>query len=173
MAVGVKLRQAHRPLPEDAMPNGEAPGPPEAARAVEAATWGVGGRGLILFHRFGVEIREVEGSYHQPGPAAVWFRLLTPVVAGEEPSANQRAIVAADFGNGISRQLHPREWMFMNADLTVGLARPPAGEWVCLRASSWYSAGGRGVVAGELYDRAGPVGRTMQTVFLEPVNPSP
>ena len=45
----------------------------------------------------------------------------------------QRAVAAADFGNGISRVLDWNEWLFINTDLTVHLHREPEGEWVGAR----------------------------------------
>jgi hypothetical protein len=71
---------------------------------------------------------------HAGGPATAWFRLALPLVQGETPSAAQRAVAAADFGNGISRVLDWGRWLFVNTDLTVHLHREPEGEWVALDA---------------------------------------
>jgi hypothetical protein len=120
-----------------------------------------------MFHRHAIDIREADGSWYQTGPAAVWLRITRPLVAGRQPSPLQRAVVTADFGNGVSRLLHTRDWVFMNADLTVHLFRMPVGEWVALRAESWYDRSGRGVAASTLYDTAGPIGRGTQTLFLD------
>jgi hypothetical protein len=166
-ATGLKLRRADLELPEESRAVADLPASPKKATLVPLDRWGVGDEGRILFHRHAIEVREVEGSYHQLGPAAVWFRLLTPLVAGEAISDFQRAVIVADFGNGISRQVHTRDWVFMNPDLTVNLHRHPGGQWLGLRARSWYDPSGRGVVGGELFDDAGPIGRSMQTVFLD------
>ena len=53
---------------------------------------------------------------------------------GEQPSGVQRAAAAADFGNGISWVLPFEQWIFLNPDLTLHLARPPVGEWIGLDA---------------------------------------
>ena len=46
----------------------------------------------------------------------------------------QRAAAAADFGNGVSWVLPFDDWIFLNPDLTLHLARPPQGEWIGLDA---------------------------------------
>ena len=43
------------------------------------------------------------------GPRRAWFRLRSPLVAGEEPTPLQRAVAAADFGNGVSRVARLRQ----------------------------------------------------------------
>ena len=58
----------------------------------------------IAFHRDACEHRFTEGSWDEPGPVGVWFRLRVPGVPDEDPSGAQRA-VAADFGNGVSSGL--------------------------------------------------------------------
>jgi hypothetical protein len=45
-----------------------------------------------------------------------------------------RAVVAADFCNGTSAALDFGAWTFLNADLTVSIAREPVGEWILLDA---------------------------------------
>ena len=60
-----------------------------------------------------------------------------PLVEGEEPSALERVLVAADSGNGVSAPLDYRRWLFINADVSVALRRLPRGEWVCLDAMTY------------------------------------
>ena len=81
-----------------------------------------------------MEIRFVAGRFDRRGPAAGWFRLRCPVVAGEAPSPVQRAVAAADFGNGISAELDFRTDLFINPDLTVSLR--PAARWASGSAST-------------------------------------
>jgi hypothetical protein len=137
---------------------------PEAGRNAEfsVAAEGPG------FHRTGMDVRFVGGGFDVPGPARAWFRLRRPVVDDEEPSGLQRAAGAADFGNGISWVLPLDRWVFVNADLTVHLARPPVGEWVGLDALTVLSDQGIGMAEGALYDAAGRVGRSAQSLVLEP-----
>lgn len=123
--------------------------------------------GWVTFGRRGVEIRHARGSFAEPGPATVWFRFTIPVVAGEETSPTQRAVLAADFSNGLSRLADGDQWAFMNSDLSVNLARPPVGEWVALDGESIWHGGGRGVATSHLFDERGPIGRATQTLFLD------
>ena len=81
-----------------------------------------------------MERKAVAGAFLEPGPATVWMRMRHPLVAGEEPTPLQRALIAADVGNGISAVLDYRSYVFVNVDLTVHFERMPVGEWVCVDA---------------------------------------
>jgi hypothetical protein len=124
------------------------------------------GDDLEHYHRDAVEIRPVAGGFDRAGPGTAWFRLRVPVVAGEEPSGAVRAVAVADFGNGLSWVL-PETWLFINPDLTVHLLRPPAGEWICLASRTLTSSTGVGMAESSLYDRAGRVGRSVQSLLLD------
>lgn len=122
---------------------------------------------MPVFHRTGMEIRFVDGGGDRPGPAKAWFRLRRPVVGDEEPSGVQRAAAAADFGNGVSWVLPFEDWIFLNPDLTLHLARPPAGEWIGLDARTIPSDRGMGLAESELYDGDGRLGRAVQSLLLD------
>ena len=113
-----------------------------------------------------MDLRFTDGSWGD-GPARVWFRLKRPLVEGEEPTPVQRAVAAADFGNGVSRVLHWDDWLFINTDLTVQLHRPPAGEWVALDARTILEPNGSGLAVSTLHDRRGPIGTGQQTLFVD------
>jgi hypothetical protein len=115
-----------------------------------------------------MEIRFVRGRFEGPGPAAAWFRLRQPVVAGEEPTPVQRAVAAADFGNGIGAELSFGSAVFINPDLTVSLHRPPVGEWVCLDARTRFGPPGVGAAESALWDTRGRIGRAVQSLYIEP-----
>ena len=53
-----------------------------------------------------------------------------PILPGEQLSALTRLVAGADFGNGVSAALPFDRFLFINADLTIHLHRPPAGEWI-------------------------------------------
>lgn len=125
------------------------------------------------FHSEGAELRFVEGSFEEPGPATAWVRLTVPVVAGQPTSPVQRAAAAADFGNGISAVLPFDRWRFINPDLTVTLERPPEGQWVALRARTSLGVPGIGVARGELLDSQGAFGSSFQCLVVEPRTPRP
>ncbi len=124
-------------------------------------------RGVITFGRRAVEIAEASGTFAEPGPATVWFRFSTQLVAGEEISPAQRAVLASDFSNGLSRFADGDDWLFMNSDLSVHLARQPEGEWIALDGESIWHRQGRGVATSHLFDQSGPIGRATQTLFLD------
>jgi hypothetical protein len=119
------------------------------------------------FHRTGVEMRYARGSFTELGPSTVWMRLAMPVVAGHAPTPLQRALVAADFGNGVSTTVPWEEFLFINTDLTVYLHRQPEGEWICLQASTDVDPQGVGVAHSRLYDEHGPIGRSLQALFID------
>lgn len=119
------------------------------------------------FHRTGMEVRFVNGGVDRPGPARAWFRLRRPVVPGEQPSGVQRAAAAADFGNGVSWVLPYREWIFLNPDLTLHLARPPQGEWIGLDALTLPSDQGMAMAESAVFDESGRLGRAVQSLLLQ------
>jgi hypothetical protein len=120
------------------------------------------------FHNAGAELRYVSGSFGTPGPATVWVRLTVPVVGGREPSPLQRVAAAADFGNGVSAVLDFARYSFINPDLTVTLARPAVGQWVCLDAVTRTGIPGVAVASSTLFDLEGPIGQSVQSLLVEP-----
>ncbi|MGD0378551.1 MAG: thioesterase family protein [Acidimicrobiales bacterium] len=119
------------------------------------------------FHNAGAELQYVAGVFSGRGPATVWVRLAVPVVPGEEPTPLQRAVAAADFGNGVSSELDFDHFVFVNPDLTVYLHRPAVGEWICLDATTRIGIPGVGVAQSALWDVHGPIGRSVQSLLVE------
>lgn len=120
------------------------------------------------FHNSGAELQFVRGEFDSRGPSAVWVRLAVPVVPEEEPSPSQRVAAAADFGNGVSSVLDFSKWTFINPDLNVFLERPPVGEWVCLDAATQLGVPGSGLSQCLLWDEQGPIGRSLQSLLVQP-----
>ncbi len=118
------------------------------------------------FYYTAMEARLAAGSVTAPGPAAGWFRLRYPLIAGEEPTPLVRAVAAADFASGISWVLPFGRYRYVNADLTVYLRRMPIGEWIGVDAVTTIDAPGVGVTATRLFDRDGPVGGAHQTLIV-------
>jgi len=166
-AVGVKLRDADLDLPPDVIPQPNIPPPPDSVATPDMSRWGVGIEGKMMFHRHGTEVREVVGTFDEPGPTTAWLRMTVPLIEGEEPAGLQRAMVAADFTNGLSRRVRSSEWLFMNTDLTVHLQREPQGEWICVEADADYDRSGRAVAFARLYDTSGPIGRSTETLYID------
>jgi len=123
------------------------------------------------FHRTGVEMRYARGSFEELGPATVWIRLAMPVVAGETPTPLQRALAAADFGNGVSAVVPWGQFVFINTDLTVYLTHVPEEEWICLEATTEMDPRGIGLAHSRLYDQRGPIGRALQALYVDRVRP--
>jgi hypothetical protein len=115
-----------------------------------------------------LDLRFAAGTWEDLGPATMWSRLLVPVVAGETPTALQRVAAAADFGNGVSRVLDFETHVFINADLTVALARLPVSEWIGFDVVSRLSDNGFGQAESLIFDTTGPVGRAVQSLLVEP-----
>jgi Thioesterase-like superfamily len=113
-----------------------------------------------------MEWKAVAGAFLEAGPATVWMRMRQSLVAGEEPSALQRALVAADVGNGISAVLDWREYVFINVDLTVHFERMPEGEWVCVDATTRPQPSGMGTSESVLSDQRGRIGRAAQSLLV-------
>jgi hypothetical protein len=114
-----------------------------------------------------VEIVFVRGTWGR-GPCQAWFRLRSPIVAGEQPSPLQLLAAAGDFGNGISATLSWDDYLYINPDLTLYVEREPVGEWICLDSQTRIAAGGIGMAESVLFDRRGRVGRAMQALLVGP-----
>lgn len=164
-ATGLRMRRETLALDEPLQPALAPPPPPEAGR--DRADRAYDPEREVLFHLAAVEHRVVAGDYDQRGPATDWMRLRLPFVAGEETSPLCRAVITADFGNGLSAQLLRSDgYTFINADLTVALHRYPVGEWVCLEARSELSPASLSLVDSRLWDEQGPIGRALQSLLI-------
>ena len=112
-----------------------------------------------------VEIRVAEGAYFA-GPCAAWFRLRRPLVGGQAPTPIERVAVAADSGNGLSAVLDFKRYLFLNNDLTINLFRKPEGEWICIDARTMLGSGGSGLAEARIFDVAGLIGRSTQSLLI-------
>ncbi|MGH3758883.1 thioesterase family protein [Actinophytocola sp.] len=136
--------------------------PPEAGEPMyRPEGWGAG-------YLDAMEWRALAGHLGKPGPATVWARQGVDLVAGERPTGLQRLFVVADSGNGVSSRVDPREWLFINSELTVHLYREPAGEWIALDATTAIGPDGVGAAFTVLHDVDGPVGRGAQALLVRP-----
>jgi hypothetical protein len=115
----------------------------------------------------GMSLRSARGKFGVPGPGAIWYRVDRPLVEGSSLSQAMRAVAAADFANGTSAALDFRHWTFLNADLTVNMAREPVGEWILLDGESWIGPDGAGLAMMRLADERGYFGRAVQSLVIE------
>jgi hypothetical protein len=145
-------------------PDDLTPPPPPAESAPFELPFMTGDEG---YHR-AMEWRMAKGTWGH-GPVKVWLRPRVPVVAGECPTPPLQCLVAAaDSASGVAVIVDPRRATFVNADLTIALHRAPVGEWICLDAATTGEAHGVGLSRARLWDTAGLVGRSLQTLLLEP-----
>jgi hypothetical protein len=163
-AVALRLRRDDAGPAPATIEGAEVPGGPGEGRELRLAHVRPG---LEMFGHDGVEVRYVRGDWG-PGDAFVWIALRRPVVAGEEPSPLQRALAAADFGNGVSAVLDWERFAFINPDLTVYLEREPAGDWIGLDARTRLGPDGTGMAESVLFDERGRVGRALQSLLVQP-----
>jgi hypothetical protein len=157
-----RFTTGHVEVPEAAVAAPAPPGPVEASERPFFPT------GQDTGYHTAMEFLFVRGGFLDPGPATVWMRTRAAIVAGEPPSPLARVLVAADSGNGVSAALDPTTHLFVNTDLTVHLHRLPASEWVCLDARTTIDAAGIGLAEAALYDEAGTIGRSLQSLHVAP-----
>jgi len=155
------LRKSDLDLPEGTVDESPAPQGPE-----EGWTPDFFPTGDDVGYHTAMEWKAVAGAFLEPGPATVWMRMRHPLVAGEQPTALQRALIAADVGNGISAVLDFRSYVFVNVDLTVHFERMPAGEWVCVDAITRPQPTGIGTAESVLSDERGRIGRAAQSLLI-------
>jgi acyl-coenzyme A thioesterase PaaI-like protein len=163
-AVALAIRRAPLELPplpsRHAVPTVDPAALPHTSPPRRAGGW-------RAFHNQAVDMRWETGTWEEPGPVRLWMRLRVPFVAGEATTPAMRATSLADFANGVSSELPFGEWRFLNAELTVHMARQPVGEWVCLDARTLLGPDGAGMAESELADSAGVFGRGAQALLIE------
>jgi hypothetical protein len=115
-----------------------------------------------------VEWRWIKGAVTEPGPGVVWMRPRMALVDGETMSPTQRLMACVDSASGISAELDPAEWGFLNTELTVHVLRPPVGEWLCVDAETSLGRGSVGLATSAVYDEQGLVARSAQALLVSP-----
>jgi hypothetical protein len=121
----------------------------------------------VAYHR-ALDWRFAAGSFNSPGPATAWTCPRSELVEGEPTTALEHLLVMTDAASGISAVLNWNSATFANVDLTVALHRPPRGEWLGMDATTVLGDAGAGQCFAVLFDAAGPVGRSAQSLFVEP-----
>lgn len=115
-----------------------------------------------------MEWRFIKGSFLGFGPAAAWMKMKVPLIEGEPVGGLAHLLAAADSASGISAEMHPKEWLFLNLDLTLHLFRRPQAGWILVDAVTTLGDEGKGLARSEVSDERGPVGVTAQSLFVEP-----
>lgn len=130
---------------------------------VEAAFF----RSEVAYHK-ALTWRFASGSFNSPGPAAAWTRPECTLVEGEPMSPLQHLLVMTDAASGISAVLDWSTATFANVDLSVSLHRPPRGEWLGMDATTVLGDSGAAQCSAVLFDGEGAIGRSTQSLFVEP-----
>jgi hypothetical protein len=106
---------------------------------------------------------------HSKGESAPvsWFSPLAHIVDTEPMSALQRLAAIVDCANGVGAVLDPNQFVFMNTDTVVHLHRLPAGNDFALRSRASVGPDGVGVTTAEVFDRAGFIGTSAQTLLIQ------
>jgi hypothetical protein len=160
-AQGWRVRVAEAALPAyPTADDGEVP--PFPAQESELPVRWTGG------YLHAIEWRHAAGRWAEPGPATVWGRMRYPLLPDEEPTGLQRVLTIADSGSGVSSALPWDGWLFINPELTVHLAAPPSGEWICLDAATALDPAGFGLATSRLFDRDRLVARGAQSLLVGP-----
>src|SRR5262249_53704532 len=103
------------------------------------------------------------------GVTRLYVNLLVPVVAGEPVHAISRAAAAADYASSnLGVRLPFEHWSFMNADLTLHMARVPADSWIGIESSELVAPNGSGLSHAALFDPKGRFGHSAQSLVVEP-----
>jgi hypothetical protein len=88
----------------------------------------------------------------------VWVRETRPFVEGEVLTPFMRAALVADMANG-QTNASPVGLAYINADLTMTIARLPEGEWLGMDSRSRATADGVSAGSVDLYDGKGRIGQ--------------
>lgn len=162
----VLIRRGEVDLPANAKVT-EPPLPgPEQGRPIEKELWAAGESDA--FHRTANTVVAIEGGPDRIGTrGTVWIRLDHPLVAGEEITGAQRAVAAADFGNGVAHPVGWGDYLFINCDLNVSLLREPTGEWIGLESRTELDPNGSGLTTTRLHDEQGHFGNASQILFVD------
>ena len=115
-----------------------------------------------------LEWQVVHGDFTRPGPGAAWTRPLCELVEGEPMTPLEHLLVMTDASSGLSSELDWSTTSFANVDLVVALRRPPRGEWLATDAATHLGGTGTAQCFAALYDADGLVGRSSQSLLVEP-----
>lgn len=167
-AVLLRRGAVELPPPGPVAGSGGGMGEPGQGREVDQTRWAWDDG--PAFHRTANTVRAVEGGPDRTGETgSAWFRLEAPLIGADPARPAERAVAAADFGNGVAHPVPFGEYLFVNCDLNVSLFREPVGEWIGIAARSIFDPGGAGVTTTRIFDGQGEVGSAAQTLFVDRV----
>ena len=154
---------------EAAEPGAELDPPPPGPEGIATTGLVPGGmQGFPSGFHTTVECRWV--SRGPSAPPCAWLRLPIPLVAGEPTTPLQHAAALSDFANALasfSRRAQGLGAGYINADVTLYLARTPAAGWIALQSEHRSERSGIGFVDVGLHDERGRLGRIVQACLLQ------
>jgi hypothetical protein len=109
-----------------------------------------------------------QGGFWSDERKQVWSRDNRPLVAGEPLTPLVRAALSADLPNPLANA-GAEGLAFINADLTLFLARPPMSDWIGLEVSAHLAADGLAIGECTLYDLDGAIGWSSVCAVANPV----
>lgn len=104
---------------------------------------------------------------HQNDSRKRFYNDTIKVVAGDKNSPFVRAVIVAE-ATSLVTNLGTEGIGYINGDLTVGLSRLPADEWIAVQGDSHWASDGVAVGTATLFDRQGPFGSGMVTAVANP-----
>ncbi len=123
--------------------------------------------------RAGLETRVHSGGLDRVGPGSGWARPALDILPGVSTSPLVAAAMAADLGSGLSSIFPLDQWSFANVDLAIHFLRAPQSHWIFVDAETASHGDGSALVNAVLADECGPFARAHQSLFVQPVTPSP
>ncbi len=108
----------------------------------------------------------IAGSDSEPGPGAVWLRVITPMIAGEPIDPLACVAAAADWGTTVAPPASLNDWTYVSLDLSIHLSRMPRSDWMLLDGTSEVAGNGTGIATLRMGDTEGMFGTAHQSVFL-------
>ncbi len=111
------------------------------------------------------EIRRIPGG--EDGRGRVWMRETSEFVAGQPLTPMLRAALMADFTNPLANS-GPAGLAFINADVTMYLARDPRGEWIGMESAGHLGADGVAFGTTWMYDQDGRIGHCVAAALPDP-----
>ena len=108
----------------------------------------------------------IAGSETEPGPGAVWMRVITPMIAGEPIDPLACVAAAADWGTTVAPPASLTDWTYASLDLSIHLSRMPRSDWMLLDGTSEVAGNGTGIATLRMGDTEGMFGTAHQSVFL-------
>ncbi len=160
-AHGLRVRTTGVPLPSPRCPRRSAPRGPAGLEPWTFPFF----RDRVAYHT-GVEVRIARGVWGK-GPTAAWMRMMAPLCDSQPTSPLQTLVTLADAANGVCPVLDPRQYSFINADMSLHLDRPPVGEWFALDVRATADPLGIGLTHCDLHDRDGELGHALQCLVID------